>query len=487
LLVPIGLLAGFAFAAKYTAFLAVPYAVGFLGWKLLRARRPVVRPLLMVSALALVMIAPWLVKNWIFVDNPVAPFFNRVFPNPYMYVSFEEDYARSMRNYAGLNSRSEIPLEVTVRGRVLGGLLGPLFLLAPLALLALRKPEGRWLLLAAVVFGSPYAANIGTRFLIPPLMFLSLAMAMAFTEVRDLAPMLVVVHAVLSWPSHILWYSDRYCWRLERWQPKQALRIESEESWLNFKMPAYSVARMIETLTPAGAKVFAFSQVAEAYTTREVLIGYQGAVNLTVRDILWTPIVADFQPMWRHTFRLPAEPLRRVRVVQTADGSQDQWSVSELRVFLGDRELPRDPRWRLRAHPNPWGVQLAFDNSPVTRWRSWQRLSPGMFLEIDFGKPEAIDRVLVECSGDQHAIRLRLEGQAEAGAWKTLAETSEPSFAVPPKGMRRAAIEELRDRGIRYLLIDDTDFGADDFRIRAREWGIERIGERGAGKLYRVE
>ncbi len=37
MLVPIGLLAGFGYEVKYTAILAVPYAVGFVAWKLWRA------------------------------------------------------------------------------------------------------------------------------------------------------------------------------------------------------------------------------------------------------------------------------------------------------------------------------------------------------------------------------------------------------------------------------------------------------------------
>ena len=129
LLVLIGLLAGFAYAAKYTAFVALPYALAFLGWKLYRAKQPVLRPLLNVTLLASLMIAPWMVKNWIVVDNPVSPFFNRLFANPYVHVSFEEEYAQGMRNYPDLKSHWEIPLEATMRGRVLGGLLGPLFLL----------------------------------------------------------------------------------------------------------------------------------------------------------------------------------------------------------------------------------------------------------------------------------------------------------------------------------------------------------------------
>jgi len=487
LLVLIGLLAGFAYAAKYTAFVALPYALAFLGWKLYRAKQPVLRPLLKVTLLASLMIAPWMVKNWIVVDNPLSPFFNRLFPNPYVHVSFEEEYARGMRNYPELKSYWEIPLEATVRGRVLGGLLGPLFLLSPFALFALRKRAGRQLLLATAVFGSTYAANIGTRFLIPPAPFVSLAMGLVFVRLPDVAPTLVIAHAVFSWPSHILWYADRQCWRMERWQPKQALRIESEESWLNFKMPSYSIARMIETLVPPGGKVFTLTQVAEAYTSREILVAYQAASNHTMGDILWTPIIRDYSPTWHHTFRFPPERLRKVRVVQTAGGGPHLWSVSEMRVYLGDRELRRERHWRLRAQPNPWDVQLAFDNSPVTRWRSWERLRPGMFLEIDFGTADTVDHVLLECSRDQFNIRMRLEGQLPSGEWKTLDGESEQSFVPAPHGMRRAATEELKARGVNYLLIHDFDFGADDLRIWASAWGIERIGERGAGKLYRIK
>ena len=65
LLAAIGLMAGLAFAAKYTAWPAVPYALGFVLWK---ARRSVVP----AAACAALVIAPWLLKNWIFLQNPVA-------------------------------------------------------------------------------------------------------------------------------------------------------------------------------------------------------------------------------------------------------------------------------------------------------------------------------------------------------------------------------------------------------------------------------
>ena len=183
LLVMVGLLCGFCYACKYTAFVAVPYALGFVLWKLIRSRQPVWRPLATVAVCAGIMMAPWLVKNWIFVANPVAPFFNRFFPNPYMHIRMEEIYRTMMRRYA-IENYWRIPWELTVRGGILQGLLGPIFLLAPIAIWALRSRVGRAILFAALVFGVSYSTNIGTRFLIPALPFIALAMALAATSVR---------------------------------------------------------------------------------------------------------------------------------------------------------------------------------------------------------------------------------------------------------------------------------------------------------------
>ncbi len=168
-LLAIGLTAGFAFASKYTAWPAVAYAVCFVGFKNRKAAIP-------VAACAALMIAPWLLKNWIYFQNPVAPFFNRWFPNPYVSIAFEDTYRRLMAIYQ-LKSRWQIPLEVTTYGS-LSGLLGPVFLLTPLALLAARRREGRQLLLAALVFSVTYFSNIAARFLIPPMPFIALALTL---------------------------------------------------------------------------------------------------------------------------------------------------------------------------------------------------------------------------------------------------------------------------------------------------------------------
>jgi hypothetical protein len=488
LFIPIGLVAGFAYAAKYTAFLAVPYALAFTSWKLYRARHNYWKPLVIISACALVMMLPWMAKNWIWVNNPFSPFFNRVFPNPYIHTGFEDDYSRAMQHYEGLKSYIDLPLELTVRGTALCGLFGPVFLLAPLALLSLRERVGRQLLLAGAVFGATYFCNIGTRFLIPAAPFFALAMMMVCSRAKAVPVMLVAFHAIFSWPPCIKIYSDARAWRLERILWKQALRIVPEDGYLNFKMPVYPITRVIEKMVPKGEKVFSFNQAAQSYTSREILVAYQSAFNNTLGEILWTPITEGYQPTRHLVFRFPPQPLRKVRATQTAEGKPDNWSIAEFRVFRGGVELPRVPQWRLRASPNPWEVQLAFDNSPVTRWRSWETLRPGMFVEIDFGKDEVVDTVRLECSRDQDKSRVKLEGQTTSGRWKLLAAAPEyVDLPSPLLGLRRAAAEEFKARGVRYILAWDSDYAATDLRTRTATWGITMLAERGGARLYRID
>ncbi len=488
LLVPIGLVAGFGYAAKYTAFLAVPYALAVVGWKSMRSGSSVVKPLLAVGGCAAVMIAPWMIKDAVWLDNPVSPFFNQAFPNPYIHVSFEKDYAYQLRHYDGLKSDSQIPLELTVRGWVLGGLLGPVFLLAPLGLLALRWPAGRSLLAAAVLFAAPYFANVGTRFLLPALPFVALSMGLALGSSRAAAATLILAHAVLSWPAVMPKYCSPNAWRLLKKIPiRQALRIESEESYLNFRMPYWAMMRTIDRKVPEGGKVFTFSGTPEAYTSRDVLVAYQSAFGNLIGDILWTPLIPDFQARWLLRFHYPAQPLRQLRVVQTAWGAPDQWSIGEFRIFRGKTELPRAADWKLRAKPNPWEVQLAFDNSPVTRWRSWQTLYPGMYVAVEFGSPQITDSVLLECAHGQYKIKLKLEGMDESGKWKTLAAAPEASEGPEPAGLRLAAAQEAKARGIDYLLLYDGDFANEDFKKNFKLWGATIIGAFNGTSLYRFD
>ncbi|HMD49290.1 MAG TPA: discoidin domain-containing protein, partial [Bryobacteraceae bacterium] len=485
LLILAGLFAGFAYEVKYTGGVAALYAVGFVAWKQFRAKKPVLRPALIVALTAFACMAPWMVKNAIEVANPVSPFASRWFPSPYVHTSQIEDWSRYLRKY-DFTSYRELPIELTVTGIKTSGYFGPLFLLAPLALLALRSREGRQVLLAAAIFGATYFTNIGARFLIPVIPFIALALALVFERWKWLLLLLVAGHVAASTPFAFNRYASG-AWAVWTVSPRAALRLESQDAYLTRTSSTYPVARMLDRLVPAGQKVFTFGPIAAAYTSREILVGWFSGPSEILQDILWSAMGNDQAPQRVVKFHFPERLIRRLRVVETARTPDQIWSVSELRVLAEGKEIPRAPEWRLSAHPNPWDVQLAFDNSPVTRWRTWQDAGPGMYIQIDFGRLQAVDSVTIETSNDADKSSLAVEELTNEAGWNRINAPAEPSESPIRASLRRAAAEEFKARGVRYLLIEDGAWGAKDFRLYSNAWGIRCIGQWRDSRLYYIE
>jgi hypothetical protein len=261
-----------------------------------------------------------------------------------------------------------------------------------------------------------------------------------------------------------------------------------EDTYLSEEARSYVLARMIEAKVPPGERVFSFgTSVADAHTSHEILVGFQTAFTRSLRDILYIPLIRDFQPTWIDNFQFPAKPLRKIRVVQTAKHHIDRWSVTELRLYSKGVELARSPQWRLRTWPNPWTVQKAFDNSPVTRWDSGTEIYGGEFMEVDLGAPTELDTVRIECARGQYQVRLRLDALTSDGKWTTLSNEPKAEELDAPKGLRRAATEEFKRAGVRYILIEDEDYGALDMIAGARAWGLKLIDEKAGTHLYFVE
>lgn len=481
LLVPIGLLAGYAYAAKYTAFVMLPYAMLFVLW---RTRK--LRPTLAVAGIAAVMIAPWMIKDWIIVHDPVAPFANGIFPNPSVHVLPIEEWARYLRRYDVANLWT-LPIEDTVRGGRTQGIIGPVFLLLPLALLALRDRAGRRLLVAGAVVLATYFGNVGTRFLIPCLPFFSLALTIALSKPWPLLPAILIFHAIASWPEMLPVYASRYLWRVEHFPWRGALRIESREQYLQANLGHYNLIRMVDAQVPPRERIFSPTGLATSYMTHDLIEAFQGALNNTLSDFLSVAQYEDWQPTRALVFRFPERSINRVRLLQTAQATgAQQWNVHELRFFDHGREIARAPAWKLRAHPNPWEVQLAFDNSPVTRWRSWQTGAPGMFLDVDFGRAEQVDEVRMETSRDYAwPFRFRVETM-ESGKWAAVTDHFEEQPMHSRVPMRRAATYEFAARGIHYILIQDDDWGAADFNDDPELWGLAIVARSPGGTLFRV-
>jgi hypothetical protein len=212
-----------------------------------------------------------------------------------------------------------LPLEVTVRGEKTNGIVGPIFLFAPLALLAWRTQTGRRLLLVLFLLLLVYSQNVGTRFLGPSLPFLSLAMALALPEVGLLFVAVVIFHAISCWPSLIPRYADPYCWAIRRFQFQEASRKIPQDVYLRQNNSGYGIARLVEDNVPAGRPVLSTYEISDAYTSHEILVSFQGAFNEVLYDtfsMAWRP---EAQPTRVNTFRF--RPVAVQKISSPSDGA----------------------------------------------------------------------------------------------------------------------------------------------------------------------
>jgi hypothetical protein len=169
-----------------------------------------------------------------------------------------------------------MPLDLAVHGARLGSMLGAVFLMTPLALLALRKATGWRLWAAALIFAATcgFAIKTGameTRLLIPALPFFSLALALTLVVWRMAAPAVLVAHAVMSWPAIVATYADRNADYLHGSEWGAALRIEHEDHYLLRSLPGFYTGMLIEKMIPDGSRILTLSAFQTVYHTRVVV------------------------------------------------------------------------------------------------------------------------------------------------------------------------------------------------------------------------
>ena len=72
-------------------------------------------------------------------------------------------------------------------------------------------------------------------------------------------------------------------------------------------IPSYPLTRVVEELVPAGKPVLTLSAIAEAYTSRETIVPYESSRGEELRDILWTPMRLEMQPLFHKRFNFEPE------------------------------------------------------------------------------------------------------------------------------------------------------------------------------------
>ena len=440
-----GLAAGFCYAIKMTGLLAVPAALGFF-----LARRQWRRGAVMCIAAAAAL-APWVLRNWLETGNPFAPFFNRWFPNPYFLVSAEQRLSTQLRSY-GMSFWQRFP-EVLVGYRA-HGILGPMFILAPLALSAVRRRPGVVAIALAAFFSIPWWMNAGTRFLMPTLPFVCLALCSL-----PFALAIVVLHAITSWPAAVSAYSPNTF--------QIASRLEKLDD---------TIAEFVEKNTPPDARIFDMSGVHRVLANRELISYWGSAQAWRLLDGLEFARQQTTRPLSALEATFDDQLLCGFRAVRMK-GSDRPWNVHAMELRAGSRS------WTLTASNRPWEAPLAFDRNPVSRWSTDEPAEPGDFLQADFSAPLSASSARL-LAPDITDTRLEI---CTNGRWQQVPTRRAEG---PELNLKPAAVQMLKQAGFTHIAAQPalTGVGALSERLvnEADEWGLEVVGNQYTVYLLKV-
>ena len=428
------------------------------------------------------MAAPWLIRNAVLTGDPFAPLFNSWFPNPWFHLASERILSRNLRTYGGVTLWST-PWELAIGGRT-QGIFGPVLLLFPLGLIALGRRAGRLCWLAAAVLALPWFFNIGTRFLMPAFPFLALAFAMVLP--RPAAIACILLQAAACWPAAVNSYSNT--WRLDGFPLAAALRLEPERDFLARNSYEYLVANLINENTPAGQRVFTLIGAGRVYVRRETLEHWHSALADRLTDMLLVGGFYRKDPFYDWGAGWPLQPLRALRFRLPA-AHAGEWCIHDVRLYSGADRVYGSPAWLLSAWPNLWEIGRAFDDNLATRWRTWEPMRPGMFVEVEFDRPQLLSSAALLSHTPIYRVPLEFYGQSPDGRWRLL---SGHPRAVERHGddLRLPATRAIRRAGFHYILVPTGEGGYGPLGklmvAEAPQWGLRDVAAAGDVHLLRI-
>jgi len=392
--------------------------------------------------------AVWLGRNWIWYGNPIIPFGDSLFPNPYVHASFEMEYRQDLAHFNGLSLSPSLFLETTVRGFISQGLVGPLYLLFPLAaIILILKKKFLWPI-ATLVMLLAYPQNLGTRFLEPALPFAALTIvgAIAALVPRMVTPVAIVA-AVACWPSVVDSYAQAHPFA-------RALPAPTEETifhrpavtpWLAAHLNAYPTVSYLNVHLPADANVFAQSGLPLFYVRQNIRVWYESAENERLRDVLWMGLQPAIYPLVHVTLHLPSpSAVTHLRLIPDHVSPQAKWSISEISPTPS----------RSTCAPNSYDCQFLTDGNPLTVWRNWEPLTNAAHIDLNFKEPVTLSTLELLCPRNTTSIGFRIE-TCQGEDCRSIPTTTSIQDVNPERAEFLA--QEFHRVGIRYLLLEDAN------------------------------
>lgn len=468
-----GLLAGFAFAVKYTAIVGLLY--------LLVRLKP--RQIANVTAAFAVCAAPWLIRNAIVLKNPVSPFFNGIFDNPYVTHSFEVSYRKAMALYPELTTRASLPWLWAVNGSYVGGVFGPWLLLTPLALLAVHQAWARRMLATAALIGWPVLLNCGTRFALPAVMFITPVLVAALARLSIRPVVFLLLCAACSLPPIVSAWTGPHAWKIDNIPWRAALRIEPEPEFLTRKVSSFPIAAILENQTPQDAKIFATLDLPLAYFTRRVWHNWQSTEAQRAYDALLYGVDPNNSTGQEIRFEFAAQPIQGFRLRPGRDVDAF-WQIAECQLQLAGAMVAQPSA---ETRPNRWDARFAVDQNEATRWSSQGPIRTSSELSVAIGSPHEVDSIVLISNGLPMGDSWRLELQDAAGQWRTVIPRISASPRTPNPEARAIATRALKSMDFSYIVVQDDDPLGKDLVARSADWRLETIAKSHGLTVFRIQ
>jgi hypothetical protein len=299
----------------------------------------------------------------------------------------------------------------------------------------------------------------------------------------------IALQAILCWPHVLASWETRYSFRLHEFPLAAAVGAESEAAYCKRSFDDYTVARMIQRATPPDSRTLALLSVASAYLDREVAVTWQSAETDQLLDTLRLASVYSTTPTFDWKAVWPERVLRTLRFRMPL-AYQAEWDINEVQLFSGEDRLFNSPQWTLGGWPNRWEAPLAFDGNLATRWRTWETVRAGMYLDVELGNPQRLTAAVLVTHTAAFRVPLEVHGLDVRGQWHLLSNSPEAT-PRPPQDLRLEASRAIKRAGFRYLLVP-TGVGGNApignvLVGHEAEWGMELAGEAGGFYLFRVK